>query len=124
MSHSVAFSPEALAQLDALEDCISDTGSPRVATRFIDNIISYCESLCVLPLRGIRRDDLLPTLRITHFRHTTTIALMVAAETETVWIQGRITAGKTTPHCYKMTGSQSHRKTAETIANTGRQSNQ
>ncbi|MFL1552931.1 type II toxin-antitoxin system RelE/ParE family toxin [Pseudomonas sp. ArH3a] len=88
MSHSVAFSPEALAQLDALEHYISDTGSPRVAARFIDNIISYCESLCVFPLRGIRRDDLLPTLRITQYRHTTTIAFMVAADTKTVSILG------------------------------------
>lgn len=94
MSHSVAFSPEALAQLDALEDYISDTGSPRVAARFIDNIISYCESLCVFPLRGIRRDDLLPTLRITHFRHTTTIAFMVGHDAETVSILGVFYGGR------------------------------
>ncbi|MEO8488561.1 type II toxin-antitoxin system RelE/ParE family toxin [Pseudomonas sp.] len=40
MSYSVAFSPEALAQLDALEDYISDTGSPGAAARFVDSIIS------------------------------------------------------------------------------------
>ncbi|KAF2406290.1 Plasmid stabilization system protein ParE [Pseudomonas antarctica] len=94
MSHSVAFSPEALVQLEALEDCISDTASPRVAARFIDNIISHCESLCVFPLRGSHRDELLPTLRITHYQHTTTIAFMVAADTQTVSILGGYYGGR------------------------------
>ncbi|GAB5341110.1 MULTISPECIES: type II toxin-antitoxin system RelE/ParE family toxin [Pseudomonas] len=88
MSHSLAFAPEALAQLDALEGDISETESPVVAARFVDNIISYCASLCVFPLRGPRRDDLLPTLCITHYRHTTAIAFRVAAETPTVSILG------------------------------------
>ncbi|XVJ46249.1 type II toxin-antitoxin system RelE/ParE family toxin [Pseudomonas sp. UBT] len=94
MSHSVAFAPEALAQLDALEDYISDTESPVVAARFVDNLISYCESLCVLPLRGTRRDDLLPTLRITHYRHTTAIAFRVAADTHAVSILGVFYGGQ------------------------------
>ena len=34
MSHSVAFSPEAVTQLDDLEDYISDASSPVVAARF------------------------------------------------------------------------------------------
>ena len=53
MSYTVAFSPEALAQLDALEDYISDAGSPVVAARFIDNLIRYCENLCLFPSRGV-----------------------------------------------------------------------
>lgn len=88
MSYSVASSPEALVQLDALEDYISDTASPLVAARFIDNLISYCESLCIFPLRGARRDDLLPRLRITRYGQTIVIAFMVAADTEMVSILG------------------------------------
>lgn len=94
MSYSIAFTPEALAQLDALEGYISETGSPRVAAYFIDNLISYCESLCVLPLRGTRRDDLLPTLRITHYRHTTAISFMVAPATKAVSILGMFYGGQ------------------------------
>ncbi|OPA91751.1 plasmid stabilization protein [Pseudomonas fluorescens] len=94
MSYSVAFSPEALAQLDALEDYISDTGSPVTAGRFIDSIINYCESLCVFPLRGTRRDDLLPTLRITHYRRTTVITFMADPVTETVSIVGVFYGGQ------------------------------
>ncbi|TFY96026.1 type II toxin-antitoxin system RelE/ParE family toxin [Pseudomonas nabeulensis] len=94
MSYGVAFSPKALAQLDALEDYISNAGSPQVAERFIDNLISYCESLSLFPLRGIRRDDLLPGLRITHYRHTTSIAFRVDANTNTVSILGVFYGGQ------------------------------
>ncbi|WP_219266268.1 type II toxin-antitoxin system RelE/ParE family toxin [Pseudomonas sp. Xaverov 259] len=94
MSYTVAFAPEALAQLDALEDYISKTESPIVAARFIDNIISYCDSLSVFPLRGKCRNDLLPGLRITHYRHTTAIAFSVSAETETVSILGVFYGGQ------------------------------
>ncbi|WP_439862905.1 type II toxin-antitoxin system RelE/ParE family toxin [Pseudomonas antarctica] len=94
MSYSVAFSPEALAQLDALEGYISDTASPGVAARFVDSIISYCESLSLFPLRGTRRDDLLPTLRITHYRRTTSIAFMADPITETVWVVGVFYGGQ------------------------------
>ncbi len=94
MSRSVAFSPEALVQLDALEDYISDAGSSRVAARFIDNIISYCESLALFPLRGICRDDLLAGLRITHYRHTTVIAFRVAPDNDTVSILGVFYGGQ------------------------------
>lgn len=94
MSFAVAFSPEALAQLDALEDYISDAGSPAVAARFIDNLIRYCESLCLFPLRGNCRDDLLIDLRITHYRRTTAIAFMADPTTETVSILGVFYGGQ------------------------------
>lgn len=94
MSYTVAFAPEALAQLDALEDYISKTESPVVAARFVDNIISYCDSLSVFPLRGKCRNNLLPALRITHYRHTTAIAFSVAAETKTVSILGVFYGGQ------------------------------
>ena len=94
MSYPVVFSPEALAQLDALEDYVSNAGSPSVAARVIDNLISYCESLSVFPLRGTRRDDLLPDLRITHYRRSTVIAFMVGPDTETVSILGVFYGGQ------------------------------
>jgi plasmid stabilization system protein ParE len=94
VSYTVAFAPEALAQLDALEDYISKTESPVVAARFVDNIINYCDSLSVFPLRGKCRNDLLPGVRITHYRHTTAIAFSVAAETETVSILGVFYGGQ------------------------------
>lgn len=94
MSYSVAFAPKALTQLEALEDYISKTEAPDVAARFVDNIISYCDSLSVSPLRGKCRNDLLPALRIIHYRHTTAIAFSRAAETETVSILGVFYGGQ------------------------------
>ncbi|MBV4478983.1 type II toxin-antitoxin system RelE/ParE family toxin [Pseudomonas khavaziana] len=94
MSYSVVFSPEVLAQLDALEDYISDVGSPSIAARFIDNLVNYCESLGLFPLRGARRDDLLTGLRITHYRRSTIIAFRVRPECETVSIVGVFYGGQ------------------------------
>lgn len=94
MSYSVVFSPEVLAQLDALEDYISDVGSPPVAARFIDNLVSYCESLALFPLRGVRRDDLLKDLRITHYRRSTIIAFWVRPDFKTVSIMGVFYGGQ------------------------------
>lgn len=94
MNYTVAFSPEAVTQLDELEDYITHTRSPVVAARYVDAIITYCESLSVFPLRGTSRDDLLPTLRITHYRHTVIIAFMVDAHTETVSILGVFYGGQ------------------------------
>ncbi|NWE76382.1 type II toxin-antitoxin system RelE/ParE family toxin [Pseudomonas yamanorum] len=94
MSYTVAFSPRAVAQLDELEDYISQTGSPAVAARYVDAIITYCENLSLFPLRGISRDDLLPTLRTTHYRHATIIAFTVDAMTETVSVLGVFYGGQ------------------------------
>lgn len=94
MSYSVVFSPEVLTQLDALEDYICDAGSPLVATRFIDNLVSYCESLGLFPLRGTRRDDLLTGLRITHYRRSTIIAFRMRPDCETVSIVGVFYGGQ------------------------------
>ena len=90
----MVFSPEALAQLDALEDYVSDAASPSTAARFIDNLIGYCESLSLFPLRGTCRDDLPPDVRITHYRRTTVIAFMVGPDSETVSILGVFYGGK------------------------------
>lgn len=78
----MAFSPEALAQLDVLEDYIVHAGSAVGAARYVDAIVTYCESLSIFPLRGTRRDDLMPALRITHYRHNTIVAFMVDADDE------------------------------------------
>ena len=104
----MVFSPEVLTQLDALEDYICDTGSPLVATRFIDNLVSYCESLALFPLRDTRCDDLLTDLRITHYRRSTIIAFRVRPDCETVSIVGYFMAGKTTRRCSRARGTTAH----------------
>lgn len=62
--------------------------------RFIDNLVSYCESLALFPLRGMRRDDLLRHLRITHYRRSTIIAFRVRPDLKTVSIVGVFYGGQ------------------------------
>lgn len=81
MIYRVHFTPEAQQQLDDLETHIAGAGSPAVAARYVDSIVSYCENLQTSPHPGTRRDDLRPGLRTLGFRRRVTILFEVAAET-------------------------------------------
>jgi toxin ParE1/3/4 len=48
--------------------------------RFTDGIVTFCEILSTFPLRGIRRDDVRPGLRITGYRKRVVVAFDVDAE--------------------------------------------
>ena len=74
----VVFTPEALEQLEALYAYIADAASPLVAQRYTDAIVIYCETLQTFPLRGARRDDIRPGLRITNYKGRTVIAFEVS----------------------------------------------
>ncbi|MBK9573912.1 MAG: type II toxin-antitoxin system RelE/ParE family toxin [Rhodoferax sp.] len=74
------FRPEAEEQLAQLYRYIAVAASPDIAARYTEAIISYCESLRVFPHRGIKRDDVRPGLRITHYRKRTVIAFEVDAD--------------------------------------------
>jgi toxin ParE1/3/4 len=80
MPHTVIFSPEAQAQLVALYQYISVAASPEIAARYTEAIIAHCESLGDFPLRGTRRDDVRPGLRITNYKKRAVIAFMVDAK--------------------------------------------
>jgi toxin ParE1/3/4 len=80
MSYKVIFTPEAEAQLIELYGYIATAESPEVAARYTNSIVTYCESLQILPHRGIRRDDIRPGLRITNYRKRTVIAFDVDAD--------------------------------------------
>lgn len=95
MSYTVQFAPEALDQLETIESFIAvHAGSPLTAARFVDAIVAYCESLATFPQRGLRRDDLMPGLRITNHRRTAVIAFTADADTETVSILGVFYGGQ------------------------------
>ena len=77
MRYVVAFTPEAEEQLAGLYRHIAVAASPEVAARYTGAIVDYCESLATFPHRGVRRDDIRPGLRITHYRRRTVIAFDV-----------------------------------------------
>ena len=76
MSFLVVFTSEAQDQLIELYRYIASKFSEETATRYVAKLIDHCEKLGTFPERGIRRDDLHPGLRITHYRSHTTIAFV------------------------------------------------
>ena len=61
-AYQVVLTPEALDQLRAIERYIAAaSGYPMVAERYVDALVSYCESLATFPQRGARRDPAGPT---------------------------------------------------------------
>ncbi|MDR5809197.1 type II toxin-antitoxin system RelE/ParE family toxin [Caballeronia sp. LZ019] len=88
----VQFAPEALDQLRRLEKRIAYAGAPITAERYVDSIVDFCMQLETFAARGVARDDLLPGLRITHFRKHTIIAY--ALKTEVVSIVGVFYGGQ------------------------------
>lgn len=79
MSRALVFSPEAVEQLAGLYAYIAAASTPATAARYIEAIISYCESLQDFPYRGMMRDDVRAGLRITHYRKRAVIAFDVDA---------------------------------------------
>ncbi|AUT76450.1 type II toxin-antitoxin system RelE/ParE family toxin [Paraburkholderia hospita] len=92
MNWRVQFAPEALAQLQALEQRIAEAGAPLAAERYVDSIVDFCMKLQTFAARGVARDDLLPGLRITHFRKRTIIAYLL--DREVVFIVGVFYGGQ------------------------------
>lgn len=80
MAYTVVFAPQALEQLSELYRYIAVAASPEVALRYTDAIVTHCEELRLFPLRGNRRDDIRPGLRITNYRKRAVIAFAVEAE--------------------------------------------
>ncbi|WP_436396217.1 type II toxin-antitoxin system RelE/ParE family toxin [Acidithiobacillus ferriphilus] len=80
MSYRVVFSPETQEQLAELYRYIAEAASPDIAAQYIEAIVSYCDSLRTFPLRGTRRDDVRPGLRITNYKKRAVIAFDVDAD--------------------------------------------
>lgn len=80
MTVRIDYSRRALRQLEALYEYIEDAASALVAARYTSAVLNYCESLRTFPLRGTRRDDTRPGLRVTHYRKRTVIAFTVDAD--------------------------------------------
>lgn len=88
----VVFTPEAEDELVSLYRYIAGVTSPETAARYIEAIITYCETLRTFPRRGSKRDDIRPGLRITNYKKRTVIAFDV--DTETVSIIGVFYGGR------------------------------
>jgi toxin ParE1/3/4 len=69
----VIFSPRAQDDLGELEEYLAERFSERNAQKYIQRIITACESLAIAPYRGTKHDDIRPGVRSTGFERRVTI---------------------------------------------------
>jgi plasmid stabilization system protein ParE len=79
-NYRVVFTPEAMDQLSALFTMIARASSGEIAGRYVDAVVARCQGLRDFPLRGARRDDIRPGLRLTHYRRRTAILFRVSGD--------------------------------------------
>jgi toxin ParE1/3/4 len=77
VARSVAFRPEAEADLLSLYHYIATASGPITAGSYIDRIEASCLSLATFPNRGVKRDDIVPGLRTITLERRLTIAYRV-----------------------------------------------
>ncbi len=82
--YCVMYAPEAEAQLVTLYFHIASAASPEIAANYTDAIVSQCESLKTFPMRGARRDDIRPGLRVFGFRRRVSITFEITGQIVTI----------------------------------------
>jgi len=83
MPHEVVFSPEARDDLIQMYLFIAEHSGAARALAYIERIEAYCRSFASLPERGMRRDDLVPGLRVVGFERRVSLAFLVGPDTVT-----------------------------------------
>lgn len=77
MTYRIIISPEARNDLIGLFRFIAERSGRDVALRYVERIEAHCLSFADFPLRGTRRDDIVPGLRLIGFERRVTIAFHV-----------------------------------------------
>ena len=88
----VIFTPLAERHIDRLHEYITKHASEERADGYVSRIVEFCNRLTTFPLRGMRRDDLLPGLRVTGFERRVNVAFVVTADA--VLIEGIFYGGQ------------------------------
>jgi len=93
--YSVLFTPDAEKDLATIYDYIAITkGMPDVAWAYILKLKKSCETLENAPIRGRKRDDLRPNLRVLSLAKNAVAAFEVDKEKQTVTILNVFYGGK------------------------------
>jgi plasmid stabilization system protein ParE len=74
MSYQVVFDPAADSDLTELYDYIAAKAGRRIARRYIGQIVDYCASFDLFPLRGTLHENLGDGVRIVGYRRRASIA--------------------------------------------------
>lgn len=88
----VIFTPLAARQIESLHEYITTHSGEQRADDYVNRIVAFCEGLTTFPLRGTRRDDLLPGLRVIGFERRATIAFAVTDSA--ILVEGIFYAGR------------------------------
>lgn len=88
----IIFTPLAERQIDRLHEYIASKANEGRADAYIARIVAFCIRLTSFPMRGQKRDDLLPGLRTIGFERRVTIAFVVTANA--VLIEGIFYGGQ------------------------------
>jgi len=75
--YEVVFAPEADDHLEELFAYIADKASVLTAERYTAAVVATCENLSKFPHRGVPREDIRPSLRVTHHKGRTIIAYAI-----------------------------------------------
>jgi plasmid stabilization system protein ParE len=81
MSYTIIFTPEAEEQLAAIYHYIATAASPKIAERYTNAIVSYCEGLTTFPHRSAQHNEIRPGLLLTNYKKRVVIAYTVEVET-------------------------------------------
>lgn len=77
---TIAFSPEARADLLELYDWVANAASPDMAMAYIERIEQFISGFELGSERGTRRDDIRPGLRTAGFERRLTVAFVVSEQ--------------------------------------------
>ncbi|HEY9133238.1 MAG TPA: type II toxin-antitoxin system RelE/ParE family toxin [Dyella sp.] len=77
MRYTVTISPGVIDKLDQQEQYLAVKASPQVAERYIDGLLAFLDGLDTFPERGHPRDDLVSGLRISGYKKSASIAIVV-----------------------------------------------
>jgi toxin ParE1/3/4 len=81
--YRIVFAPAARDDLRHLYLFIADRSGDARALAYIERIEAYCRGFADFPERGMRRDDLIPGLRMVGFERRVSIAFHIGSETVT-----------------------------------------
>jgi plasmid stabilization system protein ParE len=85
---------DALGDLADIRDHVSSARGPRFASEFIGHILDHLSGFETAPLRGTRREEIRPGLRLIGWRRTLTIAFTVDEAAARVVILGVLYRGR------------------------------
>jgi toxin ParE1/3/4 len=84
LRYRTEFSPESVGDLSDLYDYIAARDSAERAMGYISRLEAFCRNLSLFPVRGARRDDLGPGLRVVGFERRAVIAFQIGTDTVTI----------------------------------------